>query len=374
MLQNFTFQKTHLNNTAKLMTKIKLLLLVLFVSINLLYAQIPTGYYDPAIGLTGTALQLALHNIIKGHTVKTYDYLWTAFQTTDKKANGKVWDMYSDVPGGTPPYEYTFITDQCGNYSGESSCYNREHSFPKSWFGDASPMVSDLFHIVPTDGYVNGKRSNFPYGKVGNASWTSQNGSKLGNCISPGYTSTVFEPIDDYKGDFARNYFYMAVRYYTEDSSWPGSDMVIGSQPKPWALAMLKLWSQQDPVSAKETSRNNAVYAIQHNRNPFIDNPEYITAIWGVNTGIVEPYDRLVSVSVYPNPVGNSCQIDIVGLENGTKAVLIVYDITGRREPVEVSQSGEHFVMNTTTLIPGIYVLCISDASGMIKARSRIVK
>lgn len=356
------------------MTRIKLLFLVLIVSINLIYAQVPTGYYDPANGLTGTALQLALHNIIKGHTVKTYDYLWTAFQTTDKKANGKVWDMYSDVPGGVPPYEYTFVTDQCGNYSGEGSCYNREHSFPKSWFGDSAPMESDLFHLVPTDGYVNGKRSNFPYGKVGTASWTSQNGSKLGNCVTSGYTSTVFEPIDEYKGDFARNYFYMAVRYYTEDGGWPGSPMVIGSQPRPWALAMLKQWSQQDQVSAKEANRNNAVYAIQHNRNPFIDNPDYITDIWGISTGIFEPNDQPVSVSIYPNPVGNACEIDVAGLETETEAVITIYDITGRQEPVEVTRSGDHFVMNTASLIPGIHVLCIRDASGIMMAHSRIVK
>jgi len=105
-----------------------LLLLVLLVSTNWLLAQIPSGYYTPATGLTGAQLKTALYNIIKDHTVKSYDYLWTAYQTTDKKANGKVWDMYSDVPGGTPPYEYTFGTNQCGNYSGENSCYNREHN------------------------------------------------------------------------------------------------------------------------------------------------------------------------------------------------------------------------------------------------------
>lgn len=357
------------------MTKIKLLFLAVIVSVNILYAQAPAGYYDPANGLTGTSLQAALHNIIKGHTVKSYDYLWTAYLTTDKKANGKVWDMYSDVPGGTPPYEYTFGTNQCGSYSGESSCYNREHSFPKSWFGDASPMVSDLFHIVPTDGYVNGRRSNYPYGKVGTATWTSLNGSKLGSSVSPGYSGVVFEPIDEYKGDFARNYFYMSVRYYTEDSGWPGSDMMTGSQPKPWALVLLKLWNSQDPVSAKEISRNNAVYAIQHNRNPFIDNPEYVAAIWGSNTGIADQFDQMLNVSVYPNPVGNVCRVDVAGLESEPKATIIVYDITGRQEPVEVSsRNGEHFVLNTTSLMPGIHMLCIRDANGRMMSHSRIVK
>lgn len=353
----------------------KLLFVAILVSFNLVYAQIPTGYYDQANGVTGTQLQLALHNIIKGHTAQTYAGLWTAYQTTDKKADGKVWDMYSDIPGATPPYTYTFSANECGNYSGEGSCYNREHSFPKSWFGgEVKPMYTDLFHIVPTDGKVNGMRENFPYGAVGTATWTSLNGSRLGNCITPGYSATVFEPIDEYKGDFARNYFYMAVRYYTEDSGWPGSDMVLGAQPKPWALAMLKQWSQQDPVSAKEIDRNNAVFNIQHNRNPFIDHPEYTAAIWGLNTTIPHQYDRLPSVTVYPNPVGNACQVDATGLENEPNAVLIVYDVTRRKENVVVSRSGEHFFINTAALMSGIHLLCIRDASGRVISHTRIVK
>lgn len=356
------------------MSKIKLLFLALMVSANLVYAQAPSGYYDPANGLSGTPLQAALHNIIDNHTAISYAALWGAYPNTDKKANGKVWDMYSDVPGGTPPYEFTFGADQCGNYSGESSCYNREHSFPQSWFSENSPMVSDLFHIVPTDGYVNGRRSSFPYGKVGAASWTSLNGSKLGTCVSPGYTSTVFEPIDEYKGDFARIYFYMAVRYYTEDSGWPGSAMVTGSQPKAWALTLLKSWDSQDPVSVKEINRNNAVYTYQHNRNPFVDHPEFVAAIWGVNTGISDQYDQLLSVAVYPNPVGNVCELDVAGLGSEPNASVIVYDITGRQESVEVARSGEHFVLNTTSLAPGIHMLCIRDACGRMLSHSRIVK
>jgi endonuclease I len=255
------------------------LLLVSLVTISL--AQIPAGYYTPATGLTGTALQQALHNIIDNHTVVSYNSLWTWFKQTDKKANGKVWDMYSDIPGGTPPYEYTFVTNQCGNYNSEADCYNREHSWPESWFNGLSPMYSDIFHLYPTDGYVNGRRGNLPYGKVGTATWTSLNGGKLGNCVSPGYSSTVFEPIDEYKGDFARSYFYMETRYFNEDSGWPGSPMASGSQLLPWAQTVMMLWSLQDPVSQKEINRNDSIYKnIQHNRNPFIDHPEYAAQIW----------------------------------------------------------------------------------------------
>ncbi len=133
-------------------------------------------------------------------------------------------------------------------------------------------MYSDLFHLYPTDGWVNNKRENYPFGTTASPSWTSTNGSKLGACSYTGYSGTVFEPINAYKGDFARSYFYMAVRYYGEDSAWPGSDMVTGSQPKAWALKMLMEWDMSDPVSQKERDRNNVVYTIQGNRNPFIDN------------------------------------------------------------------------------------------------------
>lgn len=279
--------------------------------------QIPPGYYDAAAGLSGNSLKTALHNIIKNHTSATYSYLWTAFQTTDVKPNGKVWDIYSDNPGGTPAYEYTFITDQCGSASSEGDCYNREHSFPASWFNDASPMYTDLFHLYPTDGYVNNKRSNFPYGTVGSASWTSSNGSKLGSCDDPGYSGTVFEPINAYKGDLARTYFYMAVRYLGEDSGWPGSDMVNGSQLLMWSKSVLYSWHLNDPVSQKEIDRNNAVYDIQNNRNPFIDHPEWVGAIWGPNAGEEEQENFLKNIDFYPNPAHDV--FHICGFFNETK-------------------------------------------------------
>lgn len=254
--------------------------LLISLKVNL-FAQIPAGYYDPAAGLSGTALQGALHTIIDNHTPRSYNQLWTDFQTTDDKSNGKVWDMYSDIPGSTPPYEFTFISDQCGTYSDEGDCYNREHTFPSSWFNDDAPMYTDLFQIVPTDGFVNGMRANYPYGEVGSPSWTSENGSKLGTCNYPGYSGIVFEPIDAYKGDLARNILYMAVRYYGEDPGWEGSDMVNGSQPVEWATNLLLEWHTGDPVSQKEIDRNNTVYGLQDNRNPFIDHPEYANLIWG---------------------------------------------------------------------------------------------
>lgn len=249
-----------------------------------LMAQIPNGYYNDANGKTGTELKAALHDIIKGHTSIYYSNIWNAFWSTDNKGNGVVWDMYSDIPNGTPPYTFSMGQNQCGEYLQEGDCYNREHSWPQSWFSgdDQATPTRDLHHVFPTDGFVNSKRGNYPYGEVGTTSWTSQNGSKLGTCKSSlGYNGTVFEPIDEYKGDFARALMYMSVRYYTEDDNWGTSDMTNKSEILPWAIAMLLDWSDADPVSQKEIDRNNVIYSeYQHNRNPFIDHPEYARMIW----------------------------------------------------------------------------------------------
>ncbi|OHD54861.1 MAG: hypothetical protein A2Y33_15915 [Spirochaetes bacterium GWF1_51_8] len=246
------------------------------------YTNTGTGHpYYNGINPGSPTLKQDLNDLIDGHSSQSYDSLWTHFQSTDKKVNGKVWDMYSDIPGGTPPYEYTFVSGQCGSYSGEGSCYNREHSWPKSWFNDLTPMYSDLFHLYPTDGYVNGQRGNYAFGEVNSASWTSQNGSKKGVCTWPGYPgiNPVFEPIDEYKGDFARTYFYMCIRYYGEDSGWSSSDGTYHATLLSWMEAMLRAWHTQDPVSQKEIDRNEAVYLIQGNRNPFIDHPEWVNLI-----------------------------------------------------------------------------------------------
>lgn len=272
--------------------KKSLLFLLLFPWVCL--AQIPNGYYDNAAGKSGATLKTALYNIIKDHTVRSYDQIKDDFRTTDDKPNGKVWDMYSDIPGGTPPYQFTFGTDECGSYNGEGDCYNREHSWPASWFNDASPMYSDMFHVIPTDGYVNNRRSNFVIAEVNNATWTSLNGSKLGSCATTGYSGTVFEPIDAYKGDFARAYFYMVTRYENKVVSWSSnatvsSILLNNTFPafETWFLNMLAAWHIADPVDQKEIDRNNAIYTFQDNRNPFIDHPEYVYAIWGVGASAV---------------------------------------------------------------------------------------
>ncbi len=351
----------------------KLLFLAFLPLFTISLAQPPSGYYDPANGLSGTALQAALHNIIDNHDVQSYNSLHDHFESTDRKPNGTVWDMYSDVPGGDPPYTYNFTSgDQCGNDNGEGDCYNREHSWPKSWFNDMSPMYSDLFHLYPTDGYVNGRRSNLPYGTVSPASWTSENGCKLGNCNYPGYSGTVFEPIDAYKGDFARTYFYMSTRYYNEDNNWPGSDMADGSQLRPWALAMMKDWHLSDPVSQKEIDRNNAVYQIQENRNPFIDHPEFVAQIWGGTTGIEQtPYNS--DISVYPVPATDHCIVDHHSYYNQDLLTVTLCDVTSRQYTADFSTTNGVVRVNTTPLPNGFYFLTVSEP-GKYPAFARLLK
>lgn len=320
-------------------------------------AQPPSGYYSNAEGLYEDALRQSLHNIIDNHNSRSYSQLWSDFEETDKKPNGKVWDMYSDQPGGTPAYEYTFFSDQCGNYSGEGSCYNREHSFPKSWFGDASPMYTDLFHLIPSDGYTNGRRSNYPFGEVGSATWTSTNGSKVGSNNTSGYGGTVFEPIDEYKGDLARGILYMTVRYYGEDNSWPGSAMTDGADLLPWALSLMLQWHEQDPVSQKEIDRNNAIYQIQNNRNPFIDNPEFAQRIYDPTASLAET-QLLNQLHVYPNPATVSGQINLQWQSNATVDEFVVTDVRGRIVMQKsISTVEQEYQLNLDELERGFYLI-----------------
>ncbi|KMQ62187.1 hypothetical protein ACM40_07720 [Chryseobacterium sp. BLS98] len=260
-------------------------------------AQAPAGYYNSANGLSGAALKTALSSIItNGHQDKGYNGLWTGYKTTDIDKNyendGSIMDIYSERPSGTDPYKYTPGTNQCGTYSTEGNCYNREHIVPQSLFSEAAPMVSDIHFIRATDGKVNGMRSNYPFGKVGSATFTSLNGSKLGSSSSSGYSGTVFEPIDEFKGDVARMIFYFVTRYQSKLSTFSSGNM-LGSSTFPglqtWELNVLLAWHAQDPVSQAEINRNNASYTYQGNRNPFIDNPNYVNQIWGSSPGTTDP-------------------------------------------------------------------------------------
>jgi len=326
------------------------------------FAQIPAGYYNSASGLSGSSLKTALHNIIKGHTSITYAQLWTSYDSTDVKANNIIWDIYSDVPGGTPPYTYTYQTSQCGNYNSEGDCYNREHSWPESWFNGVAGPYTDLFHIYPTDGWVNNKRDNYPYGEVSNPTYTSLNGGKLGPNTSAGYGLTVFEPIDEYKGDLARGYFYMTTRYMTEDAGWDSSDAVVKSTIKPWAVCLLLKWHHQDAVSTKEINRNNAVYKIQNNRNPFIDHPEYADSIFSCTlTGIDKITEPQVKLSVFPNPAND--KVVILFSQTLAHATISLFNCLGQDIISQQINNTNSLQLNVGSLAKGLYLVRISTGN-----------
>jgi endonuclease I len=298
--------------------------LLFILSISLGFAQIPTGYYNTATG-TGYTLKTQLYNIIKDHNDQGYNSMDNFFLTGDLdniyENDGSILDVYSENPTGTDPYNYSpnVPSDACGNYSGEGDCYNKEHVIPQSIFSQANPMRGDAHHLLPTDGRVNGFRSNYPYGIVG-TNLVSQNGitnptmngSKLGNNINTGiaagYTGTVFEPINEFKGDIARIYFYFVTRYENLISAWSSYPMFDGSSNKvidsPF-LDILYQWHLSDPVSTKEINRNNAIYAYQNNRNPFVDHPEYVYQIWGAVLSS-DNFSKLDKISVYPNPTNDN--------------------------------------------------------------------
>jgi endonuclease I len=254
-------------------------------------------YYENIISQSGYSLKTELHNLINNHSGQGYSALWTFYENHSLDVyfenDGSILDIYSENPTSNDSNSFTKVSDQCGNYSGEGDCYNREHSFPKSWFGGkVEPMNSDVHHIYATDGFVNSKRSAFPFGEVATASFTSTNNSKLGSAKTTlGYSGTVFEPIDEFKGDLARAYFYMAARYENVIGGWQnnsvyGDAILDGSSDQVfelWQLEMLKRWHTNDPVSQKEIDRNEAAFGHQGNRNPFVDHPEYVENIWGSN-------------------------------------------------------------------------------------------
>lgn len=284
------------------MKKVFTTILAAIIGLSIL-ADIPNGYYTNAIGKHDEALMTALEGIIYDHSLLSYNYMWTAFDSTDVGNDGYYIDMYSNC-------KYNNQSDHVGGASFVGEGINREHSFPKSWFGgEIMPMFTDLTMLIPTDAFVNQRRSNNPYGVcAGGITYTNEDmgvtmKGKLGTSTYNGYTSTVFEPDDEYKGDFARIYFYMVTCYKSDVGTWPGCDQLDYATNNykafsTWSMQMLLEWHRADPVSQKEISRNEAVYKQQGNRNPFVDHPELAEYIWGTKqntnwTGETPPDDEL---------------------------------------------------------------------------------
>ena len=348
---------------------------LLFVLLTgLAFAQIPANYYNNATG-SGYTLKTQLYNIVKGHTDQGYDGLYVTYQTSDRdyyyENDGTILDMYSENPSGTDPYNYGAGTSQrCGNYNSEGDCYNREHIIPQSVFNEAAPMHNDAHFITPTDGKVNGVRSNYPHGVVGNATFTSQNGSKLGpnknSGYSAGYTGIVFEPIDEFKGDIARMYFYFATRYQNVITTWGNAyAMFNGTTDQVFTTTfknILLQWNAQDPVSPREIARNNAVYARQGNRNPFIDHPEYINSIWGMPLATTD-LEKLEYVSVYPNP-SNDHKIRIE-TESELQTIELI-NLNGQLVQKISKPNAEGHTYSVDNIPQGFYLLKISSENASV--------
>ncbi len=326
----------------------------------IIYAQPKAGYYNTAVGKADAALKTQLYSIISaGYIPNNYDYLYTIYSTSDITSTGNVWDMYSTCT-------WTPGMKKCGNYSTVCDCYNREHSIPQSWFDEAKPMVCDAFHVYPTDGKVNGQRSNYPHGECASGTTLAGGRGKLGSSTYAGYSGTVFEPIDEYKGDFARTYFYFTTRYMDIPiTTGPTVGAVFGNtfgDLKSWCVDLYLKWHRQDPVSEKETVRNNAVEVHQNNRNPFIDYPKLAEHIWGTQKGVPWSFtsgiDELkIECSVWPNPVQ-----DVLNIKTDEQNYsCVILNINGQQLIKEqLSGNGS---LNINNLDNGMYLIKVQAGS-----------
>lgn len=330
------------------------------------YAQGPnnTGiYYSTANGKSGAELKTALFNIIKNPDVVSYDGLIDAYKKTDTRPDGYVRDWYSNATS------YRHGTDT-GGYKKEGDSYNREHTVPQSWFNEAKPMKSDIVHVVPTDGYVNNRRSSYPFGEVGSVTYASKNGyCKLGSCVTSGYSGTVFEPNDEIKGDIARIYFYMVTCYEDRAISW-GHSVFSNNKAQgleQWTLDMMMRWSKQDPVDEVEKARNNAVQEVQGNRNPFVDYPGLEDYIWGTLKTSSFSYDNYaggsgggpVTTIAQPvfNPQGGSFLDSVkVSITTTTTDATIYYTTDGSAPSTSSTQYSSPLTFTKTTVLKAIAV------------------
>lgn len=309
-------------------------------------AAVPSGYYNNANNKSDQALMAALHSIIDGHTKRSYQQLWSDFKSTD--CNGTIIiDRYSTT-------QYTYSSDQCGNYSGVGDCYNREHSIPNSWWGGSTSdtAYTDLHHMFPVDGWVNNERGNHPFGNCANG--VAKGTGKLGSCTFSGYNGTVFEVADEYKGDFARVYFYFATRYMTRMSNYTsGTGNVVFTASTylgltNWAINQLLEWHRNDPVGTLETRRNDAVYGIQKNRNPFVDYPELVEYIWGNKKGSVWNPSGAPTPTLTSPTSGSTVDVGTHTGEGVSKTITVKG--ANLTKALTISVSGNGFSVNPTSI------------------------
>ena len=251
------------------------IMMLLFATTAIAQAE----YYTSIDGTKGgAALKTALYNLIKNHKQISYgsgtSSTWGAFYTTDaviENGQRRVLDMYSN--------EKRYFGSKGSAVSG----MNIEHSVAKSWWGGGkNNAYCDLHHLNPSDQNANSRKSNYPLGELTSVSW--DNGvTFVGKANIDGSSQNAYEPCDEYKGDFARTFMYMFTCYQdlTWEYTWMNYENSTYPTLKPWAVELLLKWHKQDPVSEKEVNRNNAVHAVQGNRNPYIDYPQLADYVWG---------------------------------------------------------------------------------------------
>ena len=319
----------------------------------MLLASVPTGYYNAAQNKTGEALLTALYNIIKNHTKLSYSKVLSFMQAKDLDENNHIIDMYSNAVYGP--------NDNASGANNVGQGWNREHSLPNSWFGGSSSHTAytDLFHLYPTDIYVNNQRGNLPFGECANGTRLS-NGNivakgRKGASTRSGYTGDVFEPDDEYKGDFARSYFYMATCYNDEIANWTQGNLGGTRYPvfTDWTLQMLLEWHRLDPVSQKEIARNEAIYSSEYqgNRNPYIDYPELVEYVWGNKVGTAwTPGGSSTTNPALTHPVnGSTVNMGNTTVGNNLSATVAVKGVD-LSQVLNVSVSGTGFSAYPSTI------------------------
>lgn len=299
------------------MDKIRHIFVYFLLFSSFAYAQIPPDYYNLANGLSGSSLKNALYLTIKDH--KEFPY---TSSSTD------VWDILkiTDQDPNNPDNVLLIYTNWSTNAAQEynnGNGWEREHVWAKvhGGFGTDPPAGTDVHHIRPINGNVNSARNSRYF-----AHCTTP--YLMGGTIPTGsFTSTteyVWEPRDEDKGDVARMIFYMAVRYEGENGEPDLEiiDTIPSNNNEPSGvmakLSDLLLWHLQDTVDEKEIRRNDIIYyQFQHNRNPFIDHPEYVDMIWGASAGI-ENNLKQPTLKIYPNPTSELLHIEVPAKMIGT--------------------------------------------------------
>ena len=335
---------------------------------------IPVDYYSNLEGKKTAELKTAAFQAIKTHVSLKYNDMWVYFPQTDSLPGTptEIWDMYSN--------NIVLFTAH--------STIDKEHCVPNSWWGgpdvDNEYAYGDLMNLFPSNNSINRSKGNNPLSEVGETTAAGNNGlSKSGTSITVGYTGSGFEPADMYKGDFARTYFYMAT-CYQDYTTWRTDntgqyEITGGVYPsfQPWAIPLLLKWSRMDPVSEKEILRNEVVYKLQNNRNPFVDYPLLAEYIWGNMkdsifsfnaptgpSGVVLPVSHKLSIS--PNPAK-----DLIRLKFDEAVESFHYSIYSLTGSVVLSGESATTTISVSCLQKGVYS-CVVE-TGTEKLVSKLI-